>query len=171
MAVPFSPFVDSETASGKGALGQTIGRESLTWPFVGGAGSRRCQLPHRHPPVNDVADHHTRFNRPLIQPERGLFIPEPEGKTMNTTVLLIVQYDAQTVIPIDKVVRDFFPHLSVQLFTRKVALGDINIPLIRIDTDTRQSAKGVHINDLAAYIDLRRAAAIKEAKQLSGVAL
>jgi hypothetical protein len=89
---------------------------------------------------------------------------------MNTAFLLMAQYNAQAIIPIDFVVRDYFPHLAVDKFVRKVSLGDIKIPLIRIETDTRQSAKGVHINDLAAYIDLRRAAAVKEAKQLAGAA-
>jgi hypothetical protein len=87
---------------------------------------------------------------------------------MNTVFLLMAQYDARVVIPIELVVRDFFSHLAVDKFVRKVALGDINIPMIRIEAGTRQSAKGIHINDLAAYIDLRRAAAVKEAKQLAG---
>jgi hypothetical protein len=80
---------------------------------------------------------------------------------MNTTMLLIVQYDAQTVIPIDRVIEDFFPHLSAATFIRKVARGDIKIPLIRIDGGTHKSLRGVHLN-LARYIDDRREAAIKE---------
>ena len=87
---------------------------------------------------------------------------------MNTVFLLLAQYNLQVVIPIDLVVRDYFPHLSTDKFVRKVALGDINIPMIRIDTDSQKGAKGIHINDLAAYIDTRRAAAVKEAKQLAG---
>jgi len=35
---------------------------------------------------------------------------------------------------------------------------------------TQKSAKGVHIVDLANYIDARREAAIKEAKQLASAA-
>ena len=87
---------------------------------------------------------------------------------MNTAFFLMAQYDSQVVIPIAKVVTDYFSHLSVDKFVRKVALGEINIPMIRIDTDSQKGAKGIHINDLANYIDTRRAAAVKEAKQLAG---
>lgn len=86
---------------------------------------------------------------------------------MNTAFILMVQYDAKVVIPIDKVVRDYFPHLTTDKFIRKVAVGDINIPLIRIDPGSQKSAKGVHVADLVRYIDGRREAALKEAKQLA----
>lgn len=86
---------------------------------------------------------------------------------MNTAFLLMAQYDAQAVIPVGLVVRDYFPHLSIDKFLRKVAVGDINIPLLRIEAGSQKAAKGVHLTDLAAYLDDRRAAAVKEAKQLS----
>lgn len=86
---------------------------------------------------------------------------------MNTAFLLMAQYDGKAVIPIEAVVRDYFPHLSTDKFIRKVAVGDINIPMVRIESTTQKSAKGIHLNDLAAYIDARRAAAVKEAQQLA----
>jgi hypothetical protein len=86
---------------------------------------------------------------------------------VNTFFLLMAQYNA-AMIPIDKVVQDYFPHLSTDKFIRKVGLGEINIPMIRIEAGTQKSAKGIHINDLATYLDERRAAAVKEAKQLAG---
>ena len=86
---------------------------------------------------------------------------------MNTAFLLMAQYSAMAVIPIDLVVRDYFPHLSPELFVRKVSMGDINIPMLRIEAGTQKSAKGIHINDLAKYLDDRRAAAVKEADQLA----
>jgi hypothetical protein len=87
---------------------------------------------------------------------------------MNTAFLLMAQYDGQAVIPVDKVVRDYFQHLTTDKFLRKVALGEIRIPLVRVEPGSQKGAKGVHLNDLASYIDERRAAAVKEAKQLSG---
>jgi hypothetical protein len=87
---------------------------------------------------------------------------------MNTAFVLMVQYNALVVIPIDKVVKDYFPHLSITMFIRKVAVGEINIPMIRIEPGSQKSAKGVHIADLVRYIEDRREAAIKEARQLSG---
>lgn len=87
---------------------------------------------------------------------------------MNTVFLLMAQYNARAVIPVATVVKDYFPHLSTENFVRKVALGDINIPLVRIEPGSQKCAKGVHLNDLAQYLDDRRAAAVKEARQLNG---
>ena len=87
---------------------------------------------------------------------------------MNTAFFLMAQYNA-SVIPVDLVVRDYFPHLSTDKFVRKVSLGDIRLPMIRIEATTQKSAKGIHINDLAKYIDDRRDAALKEVQQLGGV--
>lgn len=85
---------------------------------------------------------------------------------MNTVFLLMAQYDALAVIPVDTVVRDYFPHLSTAKFLRKVAIGDINIPLVRIEASSQKAARGVHLIDLARYIDDRRAAAQRELKNL-----
>jgi hypothetical protein len=89
---------------------------------------------------------------------------------MNTAFLLMAQYDGKAVIPVDIVARDYFPHLSTDKFLRKAILGEIKLPVVRIDAGTQKSAKGVHLTDLAKYIDDRRAAAIKEAQQLAGAA-
>lgn len=77
----------------------------------------------------------------------------------------MAQYSARTVIPIEEVCRDFFPHLSADKLIRKVSLGEIRLPLIRIES-SQKCAKGVHLQDLADYIDKRRAAAQKECRQL-----
>ncbi len=87
---------------------------------------------------------------------------------MNTAFLLMAHYDAKAVIPVASVVKDYFPHLTTENFVRKVALGDIKIPLVRIEPGSQKCAKGVHLTDLAQYLDDRRAAAVKEAKQLAG---
>jgi hypothetical protein len=87
---------------------------------------------------------------------------------MNTAFLLMAQYNAQAVIPAGTVVRDYFPHLTLDKFLRKVALGEIKIPLLRIEAGSQKAAKGVHLNDLAQYLDERQAAAVKELKQLTG---
>ena len=87
---------------------------------------------------------------------------------MNTVFLLMAQYNAQAVIPVAAVVKDYFPHLTTEKFVRKVSMGDINIPLMRIEPRSQKAAKGVHVNDLAEYLDARRAAAVKEANQLNG---
>lgn len=88
---------------------------------------------------------------------------------MNTSFLLMAQYNAQAVIPVDSVVKDYFQHLTVPTFLRKVAIGDIRLPLVRIEAGSQKCAKGVHLTDLAQYLDERRAAAVKEADQMAGV--
>ncbi|WP_372826495.1 pyocin activator PrtN family protein [Polaromonas sp.] len=87
---------------------------------------------------------------------------------MNTAFLLMAQYDAQAIIPVGTIVRDYFPHLSVDKFLRKVGMGEIALPITRIEPGSQKGAKGVHLQDLAKYIDERRAAAQKEHKQLTG---
>lgn len=87
---------------------------------------------------------------------------------MNTAFLLMAQYEGKAIIPVASVVRDYFPHLTTEKFVRKVAIGEINIPLVRIEPNSQKAAKGVHLNDLAQYVDDRRAAAVKEARQLAG---
>ncbi|MCL4662015.1 pyocin activator PrtN family protein [Burkholderia multivorans] len=86
---------------------------------------------------------------------------------MRTIFLLMAQYDARVIVPIELVCRDYFSHLTVAQFVRKINVGEIALPLVRIDASLK-SAKGVHIEDLAEWIDERRAAAVKECEQLCG---
>jgi len=79
----------------------------------------------------------------------------------------MAQYNGRAVIPLADVGRDYFPHLTIEKLSRKAAAGDIPLPVIRIE-GSQKAAKGVHVNDLAAYIDERRAAATKEFQQLHG---
>lgn len=86
---------------------------------------------------------------------------------MNTCFLLLAQYDGATVIPVEAVCRDFFSHLTPVQFNRKVTEGEIDLPVVRIE-NSQKAARGVHLLDLAKYIDDRRAAARKECDQLQG---
>lgn len=86
---------------------------------------------------------------------------------MNTIFLLLAQYGATAIIPIDVVTKDYFPHLSPEKMLRKISLGEIRLPIVRIE-GSNKTAKGVHVEDLARYIDERRAAAKKECEQLCG---
>ncbi|MGO9046304.1 MAG: pyocin activator PrtN family protein [Xanthobacteraceae bacterium] len=84
---------------------------------------------------------------------------------MKTSFLLLAQYDGLAVIPVEWVCRDYFRHLTVEKFLRKVLVGEISLPIVRIES-SQKSAKGVHINDLAAYLDKQADAARKECEQL-----
>ncbi len=84
---------------------------------------------------------------------------------MNTAFLLMAQYGGAAVIPIDKVCRDYFWHLTPEKLVRKISGGEIALPLVRIEA-SQKSAKGVHLVDLAKWIDARAEAARKECRQL-----
>ncbi|WP_093132245.1 pyocin activator PrtN family protein [Variovorax sp. OK605] len=85
---------------------------------------------------------------------------------MKTLFLLMAQYDARSVIPLEWVQRDFFNHLDVRKLAAKCARGEIMLPLVRTDPSSQKSPKGVGIQDLAEYLDGRQQAARKELEQL-----
>jgi len=85
---------------------------------------------------------------------------------MNTAFLLLAQYGGQAIIPVEKVCSDYFQHLTSEKFIRKVVAGEIVIPLVRME-GSQKAAKGVALVDLAAYLDERRDAALKECRQLN----
>lgn len=84
---------------------------------------------------------------------------------MNTAFLLMAQYDGKAVIPLDDVCRDYFRHLTPVEFVRRATTGEIAIPVVRMTT-SQKAARGIHLADLANWIDARRAAAQKECDQL-----
>lgn len=90
--------------------------------------------------------------------------PNPD-KDMTTLFLLLAQYKGITIVPVEQVCRDFFPHMTPEKFVRKVNEGQLAIPMIRIEP-SQKAAKGVYLQDLADYIDARRMAALKEYRAL-----
>ena len=86
---------------------------------------------------------------------------------MNTTFLLMAQYNAAAIIPLEVVCKDYFSHLTPVEFARKATNGQIDLPVVRIEA-SQKAAKGIYLTDLAKWIDDRRAAAQKELDQLQG---
>lgn len=86
---------------------------------------------------------------------------------MNTLFLLMAQYNSQAVIPIEKVCNDYMK-LTVEKFKLKCSTGEIDIPLTRLGANSQKAALGVHLADLAAYIDRQRKKAEREQNQLMG---
>ncbi|WP_374301383.1 pyocin activator PrtN family protein [Paracoccus sp. (in: a-proteobacteria)] len=80
---------------------------------------------------------------------------------MDTLWMLTGRYQGLPLVPVDRIVEDFFPHLSKTNFLRKVADGQIALPLVNIEA-SQKSAKAVHLTDLASYVDARRAEAKRE---------
>lgn len=87
---------------------------------------------------------------------------------MNTVFLLMAQFGARAVIPIEEVRREYFSHLEIDKLLRKVATGEIKLTVIRIERSVK-AARGVYVQDLANYIDTQRAEAVKERYQLCGL--
>lgn len=83
-----------------------------------------------------------------------------------TVFLLMAQFGGRAIVPLDQVRTNFFSHLTEPQLLRKVATGAIGIPVVRFET-SQKSAKGVHLQDLADYLDIRRAAAVKEMTQVA----
>jgi hypothetical protein len=52
-------------------------------------------------------------------------------------------------------------HLTPTKLVQKISAGEIAMPLVRIES-SQKSAKGVHLADLAEYLDARAEAARKE---------
>jgi hypothetical protein len=88
-------------------------------------------------------------------------------QTSPTLFLLMAQYNGKTVVPLDRVCRDFFGHVTVEKMLRKALRGDLALPIVRIET-SQKAQRGVHLVDLATYIDKRRAAAVKKCERLAG---
>lgn len=77
---------------------------------------------------------------------------------MNTLFLLMAQYNGQAVIPVSRVCSDYM-FLTVEKFKLKCLSGEIDIPIVRLGADSQKAALGVHLADLANYIDRQRSKA------------
>lgn len=84
---------------------------------------------------------------------------------MNTQFLLLAQYGGQAIIPLERVCTDYFSHLTPEKMKMKVAAGLIDLPLVPMER-SQKSARGVHLVDLAAYLDHQHARARTEHDKL-----
>jgi Pyocin activator protein PrtN len=85
---------------------------------------------------------------------------------MNTTFLLMAQYDGKVIIPIEMVCKDYFSHLTPTKLIEKIRSGEIKLPLVRLEA-SQKAAKGVALNDLAKYLDTQISAARKDMEELT----
>lgn len=86
---------------------------------------------------------------------------------MNTLFLLMAQYNGQAVIPLDRVCADYM-NLTVEKFKNKRLTGEIDIPVVRLGPESQKAGLGVHLKDLAAYIDRQHDKATTEQNRLMG---
>ena len=78
----------------------------------------------------------------------------------------MAQYNGMAIISLEPVCADYFTHLTPLVFQRKVLAGEIKLPITRLEP-SQKSALGIHIADLALYLDQQREAARKEWTQLN----
>lgn len=86
---------------------------------------------------------------------------------MKTVWLLAARYEGLAIIPVETVCADYFGHLSPEKLIRKVDAGEIDLPLVRIEGSVR-CQRGVHLTDLAAYIDAQTTEARNENDKIHG---
>jgi hypothetical protein len=86
---------------------------------------------------------------------------------LNTAFLLMTQYNGAAVIPLPHVCRDYFSHLTEQQFVRKATAEKIRLAVVPMEV-SQKAARGIHLQDLADYLDARREAAQKEPAQMHG---
>jgi hypothetical protein len=85
-----------------------------------------------------------------------------------TFFCLMGQYGSRAIIPVEHVCADYFAPLTLPEFMRKSTSGEIALPIVRLYAGSQKAARGVHIQDLAEYLDVRTEAARKELHQILG---
>ena len=80
---------------------------------------------------------------------------------MDKQFLLMARYDALPIIPVEQVRLDFFNHLPLPKFMRKLNERSIALPVVNIE-QSQKSQKGVHSENLADFLDNRREHALRE---------
>lgn len=86
---------------------------------------------------------------------------------MNTLFLLMAQYSGQAVIPLSQVCSDYMG-LTVEKFKSKCLQGEIDIPIVRLGAESQKAALGIHLSDLANYIDRQWTKAKSDHEKLMG---
>ncbi|MNI12146.1 Pyocin activator protein PrtN [compost metagenome] len=86
---------------------------------------------------------------------------------MNTIFLLMAQYEGRAVIPLHLVCTDYM-NLTVEKFKKKCLDGEIDIPIVRLGAASQKAALGIHLKDLADYIDRQHEKATIEQRKLMG---
>ena len=86
---------------------------------------------------------------------------------MNTAFLLMAQYNGQAIIPLERVCEDYFRHLTPEKFLRKTLSGEIDLPVVRVG-GSQKASRGIHLTDLARYLDAQRMKAVVENDKLHG---
>lgn len=74
---------------------------------------------------------------------------------MNTLFLLMAQYHGQAIVSLRRVCADYFTHLTPAKLLAKVATGEIDLLIVSMEQH-ENSGRGVHLADLADYIDQQR---------------
>lgn len=83
----------------------------------------------------------------------------------STVFLLMAQFGGKAFIPLEDLCREFFPHLTPEKLWRK--RNEIALPMHGVE-GSQKALKGVHLTDLADYLDARAAEAREDCRKLHG---
>lgn len=89
----------------------------------------------------------------------------PVRARVSTIFLLMAQFNGKAFIPLEDLCREYFPHLSAEKLWRK--RHEIPLPIVAIE-ESQKAMKGVHIQDLADYLDAQAAKAREDCMKLHG---
>jgi len=73
--------------------------------------------------------------------------------------MLLHQYSAP-MIPLDRVVSDFFPELTMDTFLRRHSSGEISLKVTRMNASSQKATRFVYLQHLAEFIEARAARAV-----------
>lgn len=88
---------------------------------------------------------------------------------MKTALILMAQFGPRVAIPVEDVRREYFYHIDIGKFLRKISSGDIPLPIMRSEK-SQKAAKFFSMMDLAIYLDTRMEVGRKEYEQLRAAA-
>lgn len=77
----------------------------------------------------------------------------------------MAQFGPRVAIPVEDVRREYFPHLELLQFMRKLSIGDIPLPVTRAERSVK-SAKYISMMDLAIYLDAQMEAGRRDYEKL-----
>jgi len=71
---------------------------------------------------------------------------------MNTAMMLMIAYDGRPDIDVKTVAEKHFD-LSETRFLKKVEKREIEIPIVRLEDDSRKARRVIMLSDLANFLD------------------
>ena len=86
---------------------------------------------------------------------------------MKTIYLLMARYEGLTLIPVDRIIMDYFPDMARKTVLQKIESGEVPLPIVRLGYG-QKAQRSVDVNDLAVFLDKQAEIARKETRKKTG---